>query len=199
MKTGESFRRNRSGFYVSGGAGQNMEQGEPIEGTRLELYVRSLSPGGARPQQAAVIDRLERLETEHATVDVTVTVWGKEIGTTTPAARTDAGQFILERVSEFREWARERGRSIDSFFETREVHSSITGEEYTALVLPVMTLAEYHDGSLRFVAPSANGETVYTVSDRVDALEHRIASDQGVYRPPETSSTAGEYTVGRNY
>lgn len=144
---------------------------ETPQGRRLDLYVRSLSPSGARAHQEAVLDRLTRLEAAGHIAGFTVHVWGKQVNTTTAAARTDAGRFILDRVSEFREWARRNGRSLGSFFETRDVASTITGEEYTTLVLPTMTLAEYRDGTLDFVTPCTDGEVVYTVHDRLDRLD----------------------------
>ncbi|MEF8852594.1 MAG: HTH domain-containing protein [Haloarculaceae archaeon] len=69
---------------------------------------------------------------------------------------------------------------VDPFFETREADASLTGESYTALVLPAACLAEYRDGDLHHVAPHTSGSAVHSVADRVTALEdehHESPSD----------------------
>jgi len=137
---------------------------------RVELFVRSLSPKTGRSPATAQLDRLRRLADEDV-VDLSVTVWGREVGLSTTAARTDAGEFVLDRVANFREWADDHDVCVEAFFETREVESGLTGESYTALVLPVACLAEYRDGELVHVAPYTTDSAVHTVSDRVTTLE----------------------------
>lgn len=143
----------------------------------VDLHVRSLAPRAGHAQQNAVIERLDELESAGQIDEFTVNVWGRQVSLSTAAAKTDAGQFVLNRVDQFREWARESGRSVDSFFETRRVQSSITDEQYAALVLPALTLAEYHDGELAYVAPCSDGDTVCTVADRIDVLEASGVTD----------------------
>lgn len=156
-----------------------------------ELYVRSLAPRSGKGRQESAIDRLAALEEGGRLEDVTVNVWGRQVSLSSAAARTDAGQFVLDRVERFREWARRHGRSVDSFFRTRRVESSIADEEYVALVLPMLTLAEYHDGELAFVAPSADGSAVTTVADRIDALESgaQVTTEDGPLSEGGGSST----------
>jgi len=149
---------------------------------RVELHVRSLAPRAGKRRQNSVIDRLEDLESEGYVDEWTVDVWGRQVGLSAAAARTDAGQFVLERVAAFRDWADDTGRSVASFFETRHVDSGITGEQYTALVLPSLTLAEYRDGDLAYVAPCSDGDEVTTVTDRLDVL---AASSSTVSRPAD--------------
>jgi hypothetical protein len=136
----------------------------------VELHVRSLAPRAGHTQQEAAIERLDRLESRGRVDEFSVNVWGHQVSLSTAAARTDAGQFVLDRVEEFREWAEETGRSVDSFFETRRVSSEIMDEDFAALVLPAVTLAEYREGELSFVAPCSDGESVCTVADRIDVL-----------------------------
>lgn len=148
------------------------------EGTlTVDLHVRSLAPGPGQSQQERVIERLDDLETGGYVDEFTVNVWGRQVSLSSAVARTDAGQFVLDRVEEFREWAAGTDRSIDSFFETRRVESSITDQEYAALVLPALTLAEYRDGDLAYVAPCTDGETVVTVEDRLDTLERNRVTE----------------------
>jgi hypothetical protein len=147
---------------------------------RVELFVRSLSPADRSPTETQ-LHRLRRLADEDA-VDLSVSVWGREVGLSTTAARTDAGEFVLDRVAAFREWADAHDVCVETFFETREVDSGLTGESYTALVLPVVCLAEYRDDEVHHVAPYTTGSAVHTVADRISALE--TASDV-----PDTDGT----------
>lgn len=137
---------------------------------RVELHVRSLAPRAGQRQQDSVIERLDRLESGGLVDEFSVDVWGRQVRLSSAAAQTDAGRFVLDRVDAFREWADDTGRSVASFFETRRVESAITDEEYVALVLPSLTLAEYRDGDLAYVAPCTDGDEVTTVADRLDVL-----------------------------
>lgn len=144
----------------------------------VELYVRSLAPRATHDHQEGLVGRLERLRSRGCILDYTVHVWGSRIDLSSAAARTDAGRFIRRRVEEFSEWASESELSTGSFFEEEPVRSSITGEEYTATVLPTAALAEYVDEELAFVTPCTDGDTVYTVTDRLEELASaRPASD----------------------
>lgn len=149
---------------------------------RVELFVRSLSPSEARNPVDSQLQRLRTLRTNEDVADLSVSVWGREVGLSSTAVRTDAGEFVLERVAAFREWADRRGVSLEPFFESREVRSELTGEEYATLVLPVSCMAEYEDGRLVHVAPHAADDAVCTVADRIDRLEERTRSDTDVER-----------------
>ena len=137
----------------------------------MELFVRSLTPRTSRGRLEDLIEHLEMLETRGRIQSFEVHVWGSRIDRTSVAARTEIGQFVTERVETFSEWACENDFSLGSFFEEEPVESSITGEEYSATTFPTATLAEYVDDDLSFVTPCSDGDTVYTVEDRLDALE----------------------------
>jgi len=158
---------------------------------RVELFVRSLSPA---PTRSPVDDHLRRLRTlagGERVADLSVDVWGREVGLSTTAARTDAGERVLDRVAAFREWAGQRGVTLEPFFETREVGAGLTGEPHTALVLPVCCLAEYEDNDLVHVAPYATEMAVHSVSDRIRALEReRAASSDRDRRDGARAGTA---------
>jgi hypothetical protein len=85
--------------------------------------------------------------------DFEIHVWGRRIGLSTTAARTETGRALLDRIGRFRSWAERNGRSLEPFFDTCECSSSITGEAYTSLVVPTMLLVEYEDDEVRHVAP----------------------------------------------
>lgn len=141
------------------------------ETRRVELHVRSLSE--ARNPASEHLDRLRALA-DRGEIDLSVSVWGREVGLSTAARETDAGQYVLDRVASFREWADERDVSVEPFFRTRQVHSTVTGESYATLVLPVSCLAEYRDGSLVHVAPYTTENAVHSVADHVSRLESDV-------------------------
>jgi hypothetical protein len=141
---------------------------------RLELYVRTLSPPGARTRQEQVLKRLQRLEDEGHVDDFYVKVWGRQIDPTTNAAETDQGEFILNRIAEFKQWALANNTTLESFYQTREQSSSITGQDHTTIVLPKMGLAEYHGNELEQVTPCSHGDDVTSVVNHLDALERRL-------------------------
>lgn len=151
---------------------------------RLELLVRSLSPDGAGCHPDAIVDRLDALEAEGSVDGYTVDVWGREVCPSRAAARTEVGRDALERLAAFERWARDAGPSVELSFDVREVRSKLTDEAYTTITFPCVTLAEYVGDDLRFVSPCSDGETKYTVSDRLDALEAGDVPDRA--RPPVT-------------
>ncbi|WP_459192172.1 HTH domain-containing protein [Halosimplex sp. J119] len=138
---------------------------------RIELYVRSLLPDGAHERQEAVIERLQELDAEDEIEDFSVIVWGKQIARDSAGARTEEGEYILNRVAEFKQWALSNNVSLESFYQRQTVDNDVTDEPYTAMVLPVMGLAEYDGEELRHVAPCTDGDEVHTIMDRLDRLE----------------------------
>ena len=139
---------------------------------RIELYVRSLLPDGAGNRQEAVIERLQRFEAEGEIEDFSVIVWGKQVAPESAAAHTEEGKYILNRVAEFKQWALSNNVSLESFYQRQRVENDVTGSAYTAMVLPVMGLAEYEDGELRHVAPCTDGDVVHTITERLEGLEN---------------------------
>ncbi|WP_436927029.1 HTH domain-containing protein [Halosimplex amylolyticum] len=137
---------------------------------RIELYVRSLLPDGAHNRQEAVIERLQELDAEDEIEDFSVIVWGKQIARESAGARTEEGEYILNRVAEFKQWALSNNVSLESFYQRQTVENDVTDEPYSAMVLPVMGLAEYDGEELRHVAPCTEGEEVHTIMDRLDRL-----------------------------
>ena len=137
---------------------------------RIELYVRSLLPDGAYGRQEAVIERLDRLDADDEIEGFSVIVWGKQIARDSAGAHTEEGRYILNRVAEFKQWALSNNVSLESFYQTTEIESELT-DDYSAMVLPVMGLAEYHGGELQHVAPCTKGDVVHTIMDRLERLE----------------------------
>jgi len=138
---------------------------------RIELYVRSLLPDGAHNRQEAVIERLQELDAEDQIEDFSVIVWGKQIARESAGARTEEGEYILNRVAEFKQWALSNNVSLESFYQKHDVENDVTEEPYSTMVLPVMGLAEYDGEELRHVAPCTDGDEVHTIMNRLDRLE----------------------------
>lgn len=147
--------------------------------TGLELYVRSLLPRGSRERQETTIRRLRALEDAGAVDRTGVVVWGRGLDTSSAALRTEAGRELQDHVDAFYAWAREHGLSLRTCFSSRRVASRITDDEYDALVFPAMALAAFRDDAVTFVAPCTDGETVYTVTDLLDALEGSGTIEEG--------------------
>jgi len=149
----------------------------------IELYVRSLLPDGAGKRQDAVIDKLAALEREGEIAGFDVIVWGKQIAPESAAANTDEGRYILNRVAEFKQWALSNNVSLESFYERRTADSAVAEDATDAVRLPVIGLAEYDGEELVHVAPCTKGETVHTITDRLDRL------DAGLPAPFEQDAT----------
>lgn len=137
----------------------------------IELYVRSMLPDGADQRQEHVIDQLDTLDREGQIDGFNVIVWGKRIAPQSAAARTEKGNHILDRVTEFKQWALSNNVSFDTFHQRTTVDSELTESVYEAMVLPVMGFAEYTDDELTHVAPCTKGDTVHTIMDHLDRLE----------------------------
>jgi hypothetical protein len=141
----------------------------------IALFVRSLSP--TEPPATGHVERVRALEETGRVAEASVTVWGREIELSARARQTPLGQCVLDQVAEFRAWADEQEVTMKPFFDTRAVSSSLTGEEYAALRLPVTCLAEYEGEDLVHVAPYSTGEAVCSVADRLRRLDERPDRD----------------------
>ncbi|PSQ19953.1 hypothetical protein BRD00_00525 [Halobacteriales archaeon QS_8_69_26] len=148
----------------------NSDHNDTVEQRRVELWVRSSSPVAAESACRESVERLDSLVRDGVLSDRSVRLWGKAVGTSTTAARTERAREVLDTVASFREWAARRDRELTPYFRTREATSAVTDESYTVQVLPVRALAEYRGDDLAFVAPSTHGDTTCSVRDRIDAL-----------------------------
>jgi len=155
--------------------GADRERNRERRTTRVELHVRSLSPGGCRERQAAVIERLGVLQSRGVIDGFGVQIWGAGVPVNGPAASTEAGRERLRQVARYEQWAREADVSLS--IRRHEGASTITDERHRELRVPTMTLAEFRDSDLRCVTPHTEGETTRTVADRLRALERGTNAD----------------------
>jgi len=159
---------------------------------RIELFLRSLAPTTGREGQERIVERLRTLDDENVVRDFEVVLCGECVCPRSATADTAPGERLLGRYDAFEDWADERGRTL-SGFETRDTRSILTGTTVTGIVFPRVALAEYRDGDLAFVAPSADGTEKTSVSDRLSAYESGDAIErgsEGSQRGPEAEDAA---------
>jgi hypothetical protein len=134
---------------------------------RVELYVRSLEPSEARDEQERVIERLRELDDEGRIRAAETVLCGECVCPMSAGSDGDIGSHLLRRYEAFKDWATNHGRTLAGF-EERHTESVLTGTTLTELVFPRLTLAEYRDGRLSYVAPSTDGTETTTVADRLE-------------------------------
>lgn len=138
------------------------------ETTSVHLFVRSLSPSGARDRPSTIVDQIEKLVDEGHVSEYTVSVWGNEVDLAMSTTSDGGSRAILEQVAAFRSWADEHRVTLEGF-QQREV-TTLTGETHAVLTLPVIVLAEYTNEELSRVAPYSDDDGICTVDDRLAAL-----------------------------
>lgn len=134
---------------------------------RIELYVRSLAPKTARDEQDRVVRRSRALDADDRIANLDVAVCGDCVCPDAATAETDTGRRILSRYEAFRDWADAHDRELVGF-EELDTRSQLTDTRVTGIVFPRITLAEYRNGSLAFVAPSRTTRTTTSVLDRLE-------------------------------
>lgn len=134
---------------------------------RLELYVRSLAPTDARESQERVVERIQRLAEHDRIAGFEVVLCGDCVCPTAATADTEPGSRLLSRYDTFESWADEHDSELVGF-EHKDVRSLLTDSNVTGIVYPRMTLAEFRNGALTYVAPSRNGTERTSVLDRLE-------------------------------
>ena len=161
---------------------QSRKRGLTDGGDRLtaELFVRSLAPTGARSPQTAVLERLDHLEATGRLATYTVTIWGQGICPKGAGAQTAIGQRILKTIEEFDQWAQQRSLTFPAGFTEREGGSLVAGDPQTVISLPTLCLAVREGGTLRCVAPCANGDGAWTHHSIADCLAELAGAEVDV-------------------
>lgn len=159
-------------------------RGEP---TRVELCVESFHPSGAVSRLEESVERLRELEAAGRIDEFDLVVWGDRLGTATRVAGTDAAERVRERIRACTEWAEANGRTFRPNFDVRRTDNEFTGESYTAIDLPSMLLVEYEGNAVSHVAPSSDGTSTRSVTDRLRTL----AAEAREGRPAPATTGAG--------
>jgi DNA-binding Lrp family transcriptional regulator len=166
-----------------------MTQDQTRNPPTVTLLVRSLAPDGAEARQRAVIERLERLDADGHIEGFVVIVWGKKYCPET-ADSTETGRLAQRFLGDFDEWSARTGLSTAPFFEVQTNYSAITDESKTAIVYPLLALAEYDGTDLSHVSPCRTTGAVCTVEDHLDAIT------DGERRAPGTADSPSGQPAG---
>lgn len=156
---------------------------------RIELFIQAHAAAATVKPLRDLVARARRLE-DAIDAAVHVETWT----TVRPALEevSDSGVSISETVETFRSWAGRHGYDLEPGFGWRET-TSIVGQQAAEVRVPTACVAVYADGSLQCVAPCADGDRVYTVSDCLAKLEDGITEPFGTRneRPPDSSEGDG--------
>jgi hypothetical protein len=135
-----------------------------------ELGVRSLS-AEAQPLLDRAIEGLSDAITDGAVDDYDIFVTGVSFTPGSEAASTATGREMSSLVANIRDWANQVGANVGPYFQQEEICSGFTNNEYTEIRFPTLTLTEYHDGRLAFVAPVRIDGELFDVLDRIKELQ----------------------------
>lgn len=149
--------------------------GERNSPPRIEVFVRSLAPDTARPQQDDLIQRLQALASENEIESIDFYVTGDCVCESTAAAETDTGQFLLDRFQQFEAWASESGVDLVGFRE-RCVDSALSMTTVTGHQFPRITIAVFVDDELSLVTPYTEDNTHHSAAELVETLESSAPS-----------------------
>jgi DNA-binding Lrp family transcriptional regulator len=144
----------------------------------VDLYVRADAPIVDR--RAVVVERLERLERRERIDEYSVQLWPRAISLDL-VERVDESR-VVDAVRAFETWAEQCDRYLSPCFEVSTTHSMITDESDRLLVLPVLCVAVFSDGSLVDVAPSSDGDSVRTVEDLLADVATGAVSDPAAFQ-----------------
>lgn len=134
---------------------------------RLELYLRSLAPTKTRDSQEQILRQVQRLDDQDRISGFEVVLCGECVCPSLKSAETEVGQRLLRRYDEFERWAEQHERDLVAF-QQRNRKSMLTDTSITGVKFPRITIAEYRDGELDFVAPSSNGTEETNVTDLLE-------------------------------
>lgn len=138
---------------------------------RVELYVRSLAPCGAKNDQDAIIERLLALQRQGIIDDVDLTVWGDAICLDGASARVGVGAQVTERIRAFHRWCEDEKASLEPFFTWSGVDSSISGDSFERVVPPHRCLAIYEGDRLQEVYPCSIDGVTWSLEEGLRSLE----------------------------
>lgn len=166
-------------------------QGNTTHEKRIEVWIRSSAPGAGAARERT-LNRARQLG-QVAELTVEIGVWGRSLERVVPDDGTDPVPSRLgtvrDRIEDFSRWAGDAGRTIDPFFRSRRIESTILGEAYDVVRLPTVAVAEFDGDELTHVAPSRDRQ-----SGRVVEAEERLAHLVGEHDAEAT--TIEEFDAG---
>lgn len=136
---------------------------------RIEVFFRSLAPSqGSHDKRRRIIKNLGEAD-DASTIDgYDVNVVGEGMCLCDDCAETRLARHMHDRLSRLRAGGSDVVEPLG--FRERSVDSSLTGENYTLLVPPEVSLAVYVDDALRGVFPAEVEGVSVSVVDFLDAF-----------------------------
>lgn len=138
---------------------------EPIDGRRVDVYVRAFEP--IRDEHEEAVDRLKALSADGKIVGFSLQTWPNKVRVSERSICKD----IVERYEQLDDWATAVGLSIHPPFELRETGYELLGEHDEVLILPAMFVVVTEGEDILGVYPCrAEGQRV-GIDDCLAALE----------------------------
>lgn len=135
-------------------------------GTDLHAVVYVRARPADKRQHDQVLGALHECLDEGRISDLQVRVWPKSI-----SLNHDGISRIVSEVERIEEWAEHSGVSLRPALETKEIHSSITGERDRILLLPSVCIVLQQAGEPIGVFPCSEGDRTVPVSEVVETLQ----------------------------
>ncbi len=136
---------------------------------RIEVFFRSLAPSqGAHDKRRRIVSQLDEASSTSSLDSYDLHVVGDGMCLCEDCAETRLARHMHDTLATLREGGSDEIEPLA--FSTRTVDSQMTGEHYTLLVPPEVSLAVYVDSSLRGVFPAAVEEVTVSVTDFLDAF-----------------------------
>lgn len=138
------------------------EDATPLD---VQLYLRDDLPPIVAERIDTIVDRVDTLDQLPHIDSVDISTW--EPITDLPSRRESRSQRILH---EFERWADAAGMSLSPAFDRRSLDSALCRRTYERTFVPIVAMAVSADERLRFVAPSRNERSTYTVDNCLDIV-----------------------------
>jgi hypothetical protein len=150
---------------------------------RVECWVRSLARVPDGPQ-GRVVRRLEWLVTDDRLDTLEVETWPAAVPADAERLLGSHERTVHERLQAFEDWADRQGRDLGPGFEQRPAgHTYLDTPIERVWTLPAVALAEYRDGELVWVTPSADETGIDSVDEHLEDL---------LWRSERATVTAGD-------
>jgi len=163
-------------------------QAESTAPVRIELFIQAHASTAIVESLRELVTRARQLE-DAIGAAVHVETWTA----VRPVLEevSDSGPSVSETVETFRSWADRHGYDLEPAFDRRET-PSIIGRRAAEVRVPTACVAVYADGDLQCVAPCADGDRVYTVTDCLARLEDGITEPFGARDDIPRGSSNGD-------
>lgn len=153
----------------------------PLE---VQMYLRDDLPPTVAERLEVLVDRLGALEQLPHISSVDIATW--EPITELPSRH---GRSRSQRtIAKFEQWAETVGLSLSPAFDHRSVRSALCDRTYERTLVPIVAMAMSTDDGLKFVAPSSDERSTYTVEDCLEIVAaHGLAGLEAIcdgHSPP---------------